>query len=276
MKMRVSIGVLGCALFVAAPAFAQDPVETPAAEAPAATAGPGESEHPAPAAEPVAATEPTAEMTAGTEVGPPTEPVVESEEQHGFELGVRIAYGIPMGGATKAQSSLDEDVDLSDVVAGLLPIQLDLGYRINNHLFVGGYGSYAFGFKPDLCDETGAPECDSPSQVRVGGQVLFNILPVTHAMSPWIGAGIGYEWLNGPVFDGQLHGMEFFNVQAGVDFRLADHMRLGPYAQFSLGQYSTTSATVLGEDVSNDLDDKATHEWLDFGLKATFGAFGGD
>jgi hypothetical protein len=276
MKMRVSIGALGCALFVAVPAFAQEPAETPAADVPAATAGPAAADETPVAGEPVAPAPATeTEMTAGTEVAPPTEPVVEKEEQHGFELGVRIAYGIPLGGATKAQNSLDEDVDLSDVVAGLLPIQLDLGYRINNHLFVGGYGSYAFGFKPDLCDDSPV-ECDSPSQVRVGGEVLFNVLPVTHAMSPWIGAGIGYEWLNGPVSDGQLHGMEFFNVQAGVDFRLADHMRLGPYAQFSLGQYSKASATVLGEDVSNDLDDKATHEWLNFGIKATFGAFGGD
>ncbi len=272
MKMRVSIGALGCALFVAVPAVAQEPAEAPAADVPAATAGPAAADEAPVAAEPAP---PPAEMTPETQVEPPTEPVVEREEQHGFELGARIAYGIPMGGATKAQNSLDEDVDLSDVVAGLLPIQLDLGYRINNHLFVGAYGSYAFGFKPDLCDDSAA-ECDSPSQVRVGGEVLFNILPVTHAMSPWIGAGIGYEWLNGPVLDGQLHGMEFFNVQAGVDFQLADHMRLGPYAQFSLGQYSNSTATVLGEDVSTDLDDKATHEWLDFGIKATFGAFGGD
>lgn len=270
MIRRVSIGALGCALFIAAPAWAQPPAETTtteSAEVPAATSGPAVvDEHPTPAPEPA----PVVDTYAAA---PPPEADVEpkrDEEHRGFELALRVAYGIPLGDAV-GEDFAAEERELSDTIKGQIPLQLDLGYRINNHLLIGAYGSYGFGFKPDACDDLGI-ECDSPSQVRVGGQIIYNILPVTHFMSPWIGAGIGYEWLNSPREDVSFDGMEFFNVQAGLDFRVADHMRVGPYAMFSLGQYSSRS---LG-DADIDIDDQGTHEWLSFGLKATFGAFGGD
>jgi len=53
----------------------------------------------------------------------------------GFELGARLGYGLPMGDAVK-------DAKLSDSVSGQIPIWLDVGYRIDESLFVGAYGQY--------------------------------------------------------------------------------------------------------------------------------------
>ncbi len=282
MRIRIGFGAATCALFFALPALAQPAAETTtttttttAADAPAATAGPAEVTHepmPEPAAEPAAPVEaepvPVAEpMPATTEV--------EEETQRGFEFAVRVAYAIPMGDAF-------DDVDLgggvqldaaslSDGVSGGIPLQLDLGYRVDNHLFIGGYGSYLIGFEGDRCDNI---DCDSPSGMRVGGEIIYNILPVTHSFSPWIGAGIGYEWLwsSEQGVDSTVRGMEFFNAQLGVDFRVGRYMRLGPYGLFALGQYSKLSV----DDVDIDIDNKGTHEWIHLGVKATFGAWGGD
>jgi hypothetical protein len=263
MRIRIGFGAATCALFIAVPALAQPAAETTAAEAPAATAGPAEvTNEPVPAAEPAA---PAVEEPAPVAVEPVAMPVeVEEETQRGFEFAVRVAYAIPMGDIT-------EDNSLSDAVSGGIPLQLDLGYRVDNHLFIGGYGSYLIGFEGDNCDDI---DCDSPSGMRIGGEIIYNILPVTHSFSPWIGAGIGYEWLwqSAGGIDATARGMEFFNVQLGVDFRVGRYMRVGPYGLFALGQYSKASL----DDVSSDIDNKGTHEWIHLGVKATFGAWGAD
>jgi hypothetical protein len=262
MRIRIGFGAATCALFIVVPALAQPAAETTSAEAPAATAGPTEvTEEPVPPPEggPAAATEPEPLPV----VEPAATPVeVEEETQRGFEFAVRVAYAIPLGDAI-------EDVSLSDAVSGGIPIQLDLGYRVDNHLFIGGYGTYLIGFEGDVCDNI---DCDSPSGMRVGGELIYNILPVTHSFSPWIGAGIGYEWLWQSVagIDSTLRGMEFFNAQIGVDFRVGRYMRVGPYGLFALGQYSKASS----DDVTVDIDNKGTHEWIHLGVKATFGAWG--
>lgn len=268
MGIRIKFGAATCALLVTVPAFAQAP-DTTGDDSPAATAGPAEEPDDAGAG---AATDTTATsteehstVTSEPAVEPAAVPVEERDEnQRGFEFAVRVAYAIPLGDAVS-------DSSLSDAVAGGIPLQLDLGYRVDNHLFIGGYGTYLIGFEGDNCDDL---DCSSPSGIRVGGEIIYNILPVTNSFSPWIGAGVGYEWLMQSVgdIDSTLRGMEFFNAQLGVDFRVGRYMRIGPYGLFALGQYSKWSV----DDVSVDVDDKGTHEWIHLGVKATFGAWGGD
>lgn len=285
MRVRFGIGAAIGALFIAVPALAQEPLETPAA-----TAGPATDDAAAepvePAVEPAEPAEPADTYAAAPVVEAPEASTVEEGEQSGFEVAVRVAYGLPLGKLSGDRDDIpgDDSVKLKEAIKGMIPLQLDAGYRFNNHLFLGAYGSYGIGFEGDACDLAGA-ECDSPSHVRVGGEIIYNITPVTSVVSPWIGAGIGWEWLftgGGQVVDvggntervdvdNTASGLEIFNAQLGVDFRLADAVRLGPYALFSLGRYSNFSTN--GD--SDDDFESGTHEWLHFGVKATFGAFGG-
>jgi hypothetical protein len=55
-----------------------------------------------------------------------------------------------------------------------------------------------------------------------------------------------------------------------VDFKLADAFALGPFASFSLGQYSSASMAAQGISIDADLP-TAMHEWLTLGVKGQLG-----
>jgi hypothetical protein len=88
---------------------------------------------------------------------------------------------------------------------------------------------------------------------------------------PWIGAGLGYEWLRlsssggEEAVNGTLSGFEFVNLQGGVDFKPLDdtNFGVGPFLAFSLAQYSTAAD-------GGDIRDKTLHEWLNLGVRGTF------
>ena len=53
------------------------------------------------------------------------------------EIGARAGVALPVGSSANG-------VSLGDAVAAQVPIQVDLGVRLNPHFFLGGYGSYGF------------------------------------------------------------------------------------------------------------------------------------
>jgi hypothetical protein len=97
--------------------------------------------------------------------------------------------------------------------------------------------------------------------VRVGGEVLIH--PLGNApVDPWFGVGTGFEWLSVSDTPGvTFSGFEFFNLQLGIDFALGSVVRLGPYASFSMGQYTSFSPAPMSST------DSTTHEWLTFGVR---------
>jgi hypothetical protein len=199
-------------------------------------------------------------------------------EDTGFEAGLRVGYGIPLGSAA-------EDVDLSDAVGGQVPLILDLGYRVTPNVFVGLYFQYGFawvgGNTADLCDASGA-DC-SAQDIRLGLEGHFHFSPREN-LDPWIGLGFGYEWAGLSVEGGNtnfstgLNGFEFINLQAGLDIRAGEHFYVGPFLTLSVGQYS--EATVDCESgfcgngnqfgASGDIDNKAMHEWLLLGVRGAY------
>jgi hypothetical protein len=55
---------------------------------------------------------------------------------------------------------------------------------------------------------------------------------------------------------------------AGVDFRLTRVFGVGPFADLTVGQYSTTSVDGTSADVPSD--QKAAHLWLTIGARFVF------
>ena len=155
----------------------------------------------------------------------------------GFELGARLGYGIPAG------KFADDNSDLSDGVSGMIPLQLDLGYRVSPAFSIGGYVMYGIGFsattfrnpvtRPTI-SRGSAPDC-SARDVRLGIQAQFHFLP-KKKLDPWLGAGLGYEWLDtrqdtsgggreGLSVTGK--GFEFINLQGGLDIKVAPGLAIG-------------------------------------------------
>jgi outer membrane protein W len=206
-----------------------------------------------------------------------------AQAAEGFELGARVGYGIPMG---KVNDDGTND-KLSQAISGMVPLQLDLGYRVIPNLMVGAYFMYGIGFAGDtitkLCDQAKAGGIDatcSAHDVRLGAQVQYHISP-DGQIDPWLGAGIGYEWLTfgfegaGTTISSTGHGFEFINLQGGADFSVAPNFGLGPFLSLSVGQYSKASGDCSGNcggitTSSEEIDKKAMHEWLTLGVRGTF------
>lgn len=195
----------------------------------------------------------------------------------GFEAGLRVGYGIPLG-------SLSENNDLSDGIGGQIPLILDVGYRVIPNLFIGLYGQYGFawvgGDIADLCDATNA-DC-SAHDIRLGIQAHYHFQP-RQGLDPWIGLGFGYEWFGvsaeggNTEFSTGAHGFEFINLQAGLDLRASQNFYVGPFLTLSIGQFS--KATVDCESglcgtgqfgASGDIENTAVHEWLMLGLRGAY------
>ena len=191
----------------------------------------------------------------------------------GFEAGARLGYGIPMGEAVK-------NSDLSEGVSGQIPIWLDVGYRPFDALMIGLYFQYGIGFvdggPAEVCDIDGV-DC-SASDIRLGIQAHYHISPLEQ-LDPWLGLGIGYEWLGfsseggGFEISSTTSGFEFLNLQAGLDIGVAEHVKVGPFLSFSLGQYDSVSfecdglqpvCAMFGRD--GDIEETAMHEWLVLGV----------
>jgi outer membrane protein W len=193
-----------------------------------------------------------------------------------IKLGLRLGYAIPSGKVFGDNNTVGgqplTSTKLSDLVSGGVPIQLDAGYMVTDNILVGLYGQYAFVSEKN-CD-TGA-DC-SAHDIRLGVQAQYHIMP-DQFVDPWLGIGVGYEWLSdsesagGVSQDTTLKGLEFLNLQGGADFQAASAFTVGPFLSLSLGQYASLSTSGPLANLSGSLDNKALHEWITIGAKGTFG-----
>ncbi len=181
-------------------------------------------------------------------------------------LGARIGYAFGTGDV--AGSSLDR-VKMSDYTKAQIPLQVDLMFRLVPGLSIGPYFSYGFGQTGgDLDEECSLSGLDcSTSVMRLGGQLMYALPP---PLPLWVGAGLGYEW-NKVDTDGagelEVRGVEWLNLQAGLDFMATPVFRFGPFVMLSLGRYDKGEVSGFG---SSSLDDKKMHQWLEIGLRGMF------
>ena len=184
-------------------------------------------------------------------------------DARGFAMALRVGWGIPQG-------EQQDGVDVGARSLGILPVWLDLGYRVTKHVLVGVYAHYAFAFLHS-CPDGGS--C-SASDVRFGLQAQWHF-GARHAVDHWIGLGAGFE-----IYDEEVQGItrrytgfEFANLQFGEDFSLGNRLGLGPFLSLSLGQFThveQTSGTRLVSD--EEIAKKTLHLWAVIGLRLSFGA----
>jgi hypothetical protein len=187
-----------------------------------------------------------------------------SEAQVG--LGARIGYAFGTGDVAADSAGTTK---MSDWTKAQIPIQVDLMFHLVPGLSIGPYFSYGFGRTggdlDDACSLTGR-DC-STSVIRLGGQVTYALPP---PLPFWFGAGLGYEW-NKVDTDGEgeitVRGVEWLNLQAGVDFLATPVLRFGPFVMLSLGRYDEGELTGFG---SGSIDDKKMHQWFEIGVRGMF------
>jgi len=176
-------------------------------------------------------------------------------EHPGFDLGVRLGYAIPFG-------DVFQNAGLADGLSGAIPFVLEAGYRFNPNVTAGLLFQYAFG-QPKNC-----PDSCSASIVRFGAEAIYSFR-TGNMLDPWLGAAIGYEWLNTSETgtpDAQFSGVEFLTLQGGADYRMGPQFALGPFLSFSIARYGSASSG----GTSVDIPQTAMHEWLQLGVRGTF------
>lgn len=215
-----------------------------------------------------------------------------------LEIGFRSGYVIPFGKVFERSERPD---DLDHYAIGQVPIWFDIGARIGKNLFVGGYVQYGVvvfsGAFKRQCEELerdarsaggeSKGEC-SFHDLRLGAEAQLHLGKPGLLLDPWVGGGIGYEWLSLGMFyeldepGGQhgnlhetLHGFEFLNLQTGLDFRMADATAFGPFVAFTVSTYRGAKTTCGGDCGGLDhgfesIDDEAFHHWLFFGVRGAF------
>ena len=202
--------------------------------------------------------------------------------ESGISIGVRAGYALPLGSATGVAGD-----ELSKSFSGMIPLQIELGWRFSPQFYAGGFFQYGFTslaseFKANNgCDQSGV-SCSS-SDLRFGVDVVFTIAPYATVI-PWVGVGAGYELAKlgfsqgGQSVDVTFKGWEFAHVSIGADYRVSPLFRIGPFVSLSFGQFQsfdtnldqTTNPPTVGPNRTVDVQEKALHEWLQLGIKGTF------
>lgn len=192
----------------------------------------------------------------------------------GLQLALRGGVAVPLGDAREGSG-------MSDAIGVQFPLTIDIGGKPIPEVFLGGYVGGAIGGTAgkvgNSCSQSGF-SCTATT-FRIGVELQYHIAPAAKT-NPWIGYGFGYERLTLSVSQGNdsltgtFSGLELAHFMGGLDFRLTPTFGIGPFVDFALGQYSSTSSdqTVGGrsQSTSGDIDKKALHEWFMLGMRFTF------
>jgi hypothetical protein len=200
-----------------------------------------------------------------------------------LELGLRTGYGIPIGGVTR-----DAVTGLRELISGQTPIGVSVGARIDGHVDFGLYYSYGFGlvgsYLREACDASRTGAVDVSCYVRshrIGLQLGYHFTP-SRDFDPWIATGIGHEFLDFTLSSVSgsgsrtstidADGMELVNVHSGLDYRLGEHFRAGPFLGLTMATYGTFTrschrACGVAGRTGGEVRNGAMHAWLFVGLR---------
>lgn len=190
-------------------------------------------------------------------------------DRPGLDLGVRVGYAIPFG-------DVDSGNGLASRLNSAVPFVFEANYRFNRTLSVGPFFQYAIAQVKDGNNLGCGNLVDcSGWVVRLGGQVIGHFDLGSIAV-PWVGLGVGYEWLNVSGKTGNLtgsvsdNGWEFATLQAGADIFVAPGFALGPFVSFSIARYGNQSGSINNGTTTSDISNPAVHEWLQLGARFAF------
>jgi hypothetical protein len=180
-------------------------------------------------------------------------------------------------------------VRLSSQIYGVLPVGLEVGYRVVDALYLGAVGS----FGPAFVKQGGDAYCASSATACRGDHLRValqaRLYPLRgQTFDPWIGLAFGYERLSmryeGSITTGgtggvttTYSGLEFFELSVGGDLAVLPELRVGPFLSFALGQFGNVdieeTPRVAGGSGSFAIQNRSPHGWLQLGVRGAFGLF---
>lgn len=172
-------------------------------------------------------------------------------------VGLRAGWAVPWGELAKSSA-------LSDSIASMVPITIDLGLALGPSLVAGAYAGYGVAHPSRIWREG----CDVASARCTAGDLRIGArLELRSPSGPWGALALGYEELRTRDADGWVTELTFKGydgtLEGGFDLRPAEGLRIGPFLGATVGHFSTVTS---GSD--RVLADRALHGWLQVGLRA--------
>ncbi|MGH7283364.1 MAG: hypothetical protein ACRELY_17695 [Polyangiaceae bacterium] len=178
--------------------------------------------------------------------------------RRGFQMSIRTGYSLPFG-------MVGNGVKLSDVDGGEVPFLFDIGAKVSDYIFLGGYAGFSIGG----CGNYDGNDCVGLG-LRLGPEIIVSILPGGR-VDPWVGYGIGLELGGNGSNSGNdavdTFGWEIGHFMGGVDFRVTRTFGIGPFVDFGVGEYTALSLTLNNQQSDIPITEHAFHEWLTLGAR---------
>lgn len=197
----------------------------------------------------------------------------------GFQLDTRVSVEAPSG-------SLADGTPLSSFLGVRAYWAFDVGWKLNEWMFLGGYLGASFGSEggsltqacqaasqseDDSDDDSSSSACATLS-VDAGAIAMASLNP-SGFVNPWVGLGLGTEHQAYAFVGvkGSFDGLELPLLLGGVDFRSRDASHrstfgIGPYLGATVQKYSSGSvATFAGSSTAPP----GTHTWIHVGVRMT-------
>jgi len=201
-----------------------------------------------------------------------------------FEGGFRVGYSFSNGDyASGVPIGSNSDSSLLPGISGAVTFGGEVGVRIAHSVFLGGFFDY--GLVGTSCIDppaTGVLVTCSGHDIRAGVETILHLAP-RGSIDPWIGVGLGHEWLQVSVSESEgqtgtatqtLDGWNFADLSLGLDFHVGDSVGIGPYFELTSGSFTSDSATVTvpgaSTAASSDISSQSSHQWFTLGLRGTF------
>ncbi len=214
---------------------------------------------------------------------------VQDLPETGFQWGLGVGIGLPLGnadgGATLfadvndgSEAFVTRDGSMSGIASFQVPLALDLGYRVSP--------TWWLGLRPHVGTGGKGDECPTTASCHFTGVGLSALLKYHHnpkgSMDPWLGVGLGWEWLlttlsvaiPQSVRAKQALSGPLLQALGGLAFDLGAHIHAGPYATASIGRYvwnSLDCSEQLGCPSSYFVKNGAFHAWLGIGVGGEYG-----
>lgn len=183
--------------------------------------------------------------------------VAPAEDAIEISIGTGYAQGVGKAGGDVA------DVDELSGPGGA--VQLELGYRITEHLALGGYGTFSLHDRGDA-----VADATDVFGASAGVQAAWHFRP-DRAIDPWVKLGTGWKglWLDPERGERtSLQGLELARLQVGVDYRISPAVAIAPVVGGSLGMFLSEDSPMT--DDYAELDGKEVHFTGFAGLAGTF------
>jgi hypothetical protein len=194
-------------------------------------------------------------------------------------MAFRLGLAFPAADATGESGD-----SLGSRYAWQIPIAIDIGAKVTERAFVGGY--FGIGFGSTGSDSRVEAACNdddddlendiscSALTMRAGLAGHYAFQP-GERMNPWLGYGFGYEGATATISDSErayretvsMSGYTYGELMGGLDLRNSA-VGAGPFASIAVGQFTHSSTEVDERRLfGGEVDDRALHVWLTFGMR---------